>query len=186
MSTPGLPFPTKVALASVSDGLRRWLRLTVLWRDAVPEHTGLELVQLARQLETALDDAAAHAEDLAGFYEGHANAVNALVAAVLQEEQAYEGRRRAKEQFSLLGEDPAGALATRARRFVEGVEGEREFLRVQVATAEQDQVPRAARVGDVFCDAVWDLMMEAYVSCFDGDEDECDTEWGDIYEEYGC
>jgi hypothetical protein len=183
--TTSLPFPAQVELASMGDGLRRWVRLRLLWRNAVSDHGGEEMAELGRQLDAAAPDAEAHAEALAGFYERHADAVNALVASSAADEGAYGVRERARKQLSSLGDDAAATLAGRARRFSDAGAGDREFLRAQVAAAEEGDVPLAARESDDrFCKAVFTLMLDAYVCCFGGVEASCGTLYGDMYERW--
>ncbi|MGN6815020.1 MAG: hypothetical protein ACTHK3_02905 [Solirubrobacterales bacterium] len=154
-----LPFSAQVELASLDDGLKRWARLKLL-AESAPEPSG----PLTRAIEAALPPAEAHAEALAAFYERNTGEVNALVAAATAAESADGVHGRAQTQLSLLGDDPAAALATHARGFIEA--------------------QKLESADDGLCDALFNLMLEAYVCCFGGVEASCGTLWGDLYERH--
>jgi hypothetical protein len=175
-STSSLPLSARVELTAGGDGLRRWVRLRRIWDRAVaaPESDSEALAALARQLDEALDQAAAHAENLSTFLEKNGDLVGELVAA--------SGESRREALGARLGSDPVEGAKESARAFVAGVEGERQFMQGQVAGNEEteegeggEEDGKTRRASDPFCDAVADLVMESYLGCEgDGDEEACD------------
>lgn len=161
-----------VQLAKAGDGLRRWVRLRMLWDRLARGAAGqeAELAELGRLLDGALPEAARHADALAAVFETHAAAINRHLGSRSDKAGLSEAARR---RLAALGPDFAASGATLARAFVAASAAEQQFVQAQSAALARRQPVSDVRAGDPFCAALSLYIMEEDVNCISGDAFAC-------------
>ncbi len=173
----GLPFPVGVELASLGDGLQRWIRLRLVWKQAVQSDGNENLEPLSRLLDEALTGAEADARAMAAFFEANGPAVNALIAS-LDPPAGAGAKFRAK--LENLDADPAAQIAARAQSFLDGCPSDRD----RVADTSVDPSLFELAPDPQMCNALIPLMLNCWAACGDGCEAACGSIWSEMYERW--
>lgn len=176
-ATATLPFPVRVELASLGDGLKRWIRLRLFWKRALERGGDEDLSPLGQLLNEALADAEADASAMVSFYEANGAGINAFIATLEPPTSAGE---KFREKLETLDDDPAAQIAARAQKFLDNGSEDRERV-----TATSDDAALFDLAPDPqMCDALFPLMLTCWAACGDGCEAACGSIWGEMYERW--